>query len=81
MKRFLVSVLIAALGVLPLGCESQKGTTEHKTETKISQIKDGATTGETTTTVDRKVTTTPATADGSGTTTEQTTKTTTEKIN
>ena len=74
MKRLLASVLIAALGVLTIGCESQKGTTENKTETKTSQTKDGKTTGETTTTVDTKTTTTPATPDGGGTTTKKTTR-------
>ena len=78
MKRFLASVLIAVLGVLTIGCESQKGTTENKTETKTSQTKDGKTTGETTTTVDTKTTTTPATPGGGGAMTETTTKKTTE---
>jgi hypothetical protein len=72
MKRFPAWVLIAALGVWTIGCESQKGTTENKTETKTTQTKDGKTTGETTTTVDTKTTTTPATP-GGGTTTEKTT--------
>ena len=62
MKRFLASVLIAALGILTLGCENQKGTTENKTETTTSQTKNGETTGATTTTVDTKTITTPATA-------------------
>ena len=35
-KRFLASVLIAALGVLAIGCEGQPGTTENKTETKTA---------------------------------------------
>ena len=34
MKRFLAFVLIAALGVVTIGCESDKGTTQNKTETK-----------------------------------------------
>ena len=50
MKRFLAFVLIAALGVFTIGCESKKGTTQNKTETKTTQTKDGKTTGETTTT-------------------------------
>jgi hypothetical protein len=72
-KRFLAWVLLAGLGIFALGCESQPGTTEHKTETKTTQTKDG----KTTTTVDTK-TTTPATADGRGTTTETTTTKTIE---
>jgi hypothetical protein len=78
MKCFLAAVLIAALGVVTIGCENQQGTTENKTETKTSQSKDGKTTDQTTTTVDTKTTTTPATPDSGGTTTEKTTKTTTE---
>jgi hypothetical protein len=78
MKRFLAVILIAALGVFIIGCESQKGTTENKTETKISQSKNGKLTGETTTTVDTKTTITPSTPGGGGTTTEKTTKKTTE---
>jgi len=80
MKRFLAFVLIAALGVLTIGCESQKGTTENKTETKTSQTKDGAMTGERTTTVDTKTTTTPVTPDGGGTTIKKTTETTSETV-
>ncbi len=30
MKSFLAFVLISALGVLTIGCDSQKGTTENK---------------------------------------------------
>lgn len=78
MNRFLASVLIAGLGVLTIGCESQKGSTQNKTETKTTQTKDGKTTGETTTTVDTKTTTTPATPEGGGTMTKKTTETTTE---
>ena len=78
MKRFLASVLIAAMGVLTIGCEGKKGTTDNKTETTTTQTKDGKTVGETTNTVERKTTTTPVTPDGSGTTTEKTTETTTE---
>jgi len=80
MKRFLALVLIAGLGVFTIGCDSQKGTTQNKTETKTSQTKDGKTTGETTTSLETKTTTTPATPDGGGTTTETTTKKTTETI-
>ena len=50
MKRFLAFVLIAALGVVTIGCDSQKGTTQNKTKTTTTQTKDGKTTGETTTT-------------------------------
>lgn len=78
MKLFLASVLIAVLGILTIGCESQKGTTENKTETRTSQTRDGKTTSETTTTVDTKTTTTPATPDGGGTTIKKITETTTE---
>jgi hypothetical protein len=45
MKRFLAFVLISALGVFTIGCDSQKGTTQDKTETKTTQTKDGKTTG------------------------------------
>ena len=41
MKRFLAFVLIAALGIFTIGCESKKGTTEKKTETTTTQTKDG----------------------------------------
>ena len=67
MKSFLALLLIAALGVFTIGCETKKGTTENKTETKVSQNKDGKT-AERTTTVDTKTTAIPATPDGSGTT-------------
>jgi hypothetical protein len=53
MHRFLVFVLIAALGVFTIGCGSKKGTTENKTQTKTTQTKDGKTTGETTTTTEK----------------------------
>ena len=78
MKRFLAFVLIAALGLLTIGCESQTGTTENKTQTTTTQTKDGKTTGEVATTIDTKTTTTPATPGGGGTTTKKTTETTTE---
>jgi hypothetical protein len=78
MTRLLALVLVAALGVLTIGCESQKGTTENKTQTKTLQTKDGKTTGETTTTVDTKTKTTPAIPDSGGTETKKTTETTTE---
>jgi len=78
MKLLLASVLIAVLGILTIGCESQKGTTENKTETKTSQTRDGKTTSETTTTVDTKTTTTPATPAGGGTIVKKITETTTE---
>ena len=54
MKRFLASVLIAALGVWTIGCENQKDTTENKTETTTTQTKDGKTTGETTHSVEHE---------------------------
>ncbi len=69
MKRFLACVLIAALGVFTVGCETKKGTTENKTETTITQTKDGKTTSETTTTTDRKTTTPPVTPDAGAKTT------------
>ena len=47
MKRFLALVLIAALGVFTIGCETKKGTTENKTKTTTTQTKDGKVTGET----------------------------------
>jgi hypothetical protein len=78
MKRFLASVLIAALGVWTIGCENQKDTTENKTETTTTQSKDGKTTGETTHSVDTKTTTNPAAPGGGGATTETTTKKTTD---
>jgi hypothetical protein len=56
MKRFLTFVAIAALGVFTIGCESQKGTTENKTETTTTQSKDGKMTGETTNATDTKTT-------------------------
>ena len=79
MSRFLAFALIAALGVFTIGCDNQKSATENKTETKVSQTRDGKT-AERTTTVDTKTTATPATPDGSGTTTKKTTETTTETI-
>ena len=72
MKCFLASVLIAALGVVTIGCENKKGTEENKTQTTTTQTKDGKVTGETTNTVDTKTTTTPATPGSGGTTTEKT---------
>ena len=50
MNLFLALVLIAALGVFTIGCESKKGTNENKTEVKTTQTEDGKTTAETTTT-------------------------------
>ena len=77
MKRFSAFVLIAALGVFTIGCESKKGTTEYKTETKATQTEEGKTTGEVKTSTDTKTkTTTPA---AGGMTTENTTEKTTEK--
>jgi len=77
MKRFLAFVVIAALGVFTIGCDSNKSTTQDKIETKTTQTKDGKIVGETTTTNETKTkATTPA---AGGTTTEKTTETTTEK--
>ena len=76
MKRFLACVVIAALGVFTIGCDSNKSTTQNKTETKTTQTKDGKVVGETTTTNETK---TKATAPAAGgVTTEKTTETTTE---
>ena len=77
MKRLLASVLLAALGVLTIGCEGKKDSIENKSQTTTTQTKDGKTVGETTT-VDTKTETTPAKPDGTGKTTEKTTETTTE---
>ena len=78
MKRFLAFVLISALGVLTIGCETQQGTTEYKTETTRTQTEDGRVTGETTTTTtDERRVSPPVTGDGSQTI-ERTTETTTE---
>ena len=70
MKSFLAFVVIAALGVFAIGCESQKGTTENKTETTTTQTKDGKMMGEMTTSTDTKT----ATPSAGGMTTEKTTK-------
>jgi len=76
MKSFLAFVLISALGVFIIGCDSQKGTTDDRTQTTTTQTKDGKVVGETTTTNETKMkATTPA---DSGMTTEKTTRTTTE---
>ena len=75
MKSFLAFVLISALGVLTIGCDSQKGTTENKTVTTTTQSKDGKTTSETTTNDTKTKTTTPP---AGGKATEKTTETTTE---
>ena len=74
MKRFLAFALIAALGVVTIGCES--GTTKNKTETKTTQTKDGKTTGETTTSTETKTTNPPAGGMKTEKTTEKTTETT-----
>ena len=79
MKRFLAFVLIAVLGVVTIGCESDKGTTQNKTQTKTTQTKDGKITGGMTTTTTDTMKTTPVTPAAGGTTTEKTTETTTEK--
>jgi hypothetical protein len=76
MKSFPAFILIAVLGVLTIGCEGQKGTSDNKTVTTTSQTKDGKVVGETTTTNETKTkATTPAPG---GTATEKTTQTTTE---
>jgi hypothetical protein len=76
MKRFLAFILISALGVFTIGCDSNKSTTQDKTETKTTQTKDGKVVGETTTTNETKTkATTPA---AGGATTEKTTEKTTE---
>jgi hypothetical protein len=75
MKRFLAFAVIAALGVLTIGCDSQKGTSENKTVTTTTQSKDGKTVGETTTNDTKTKTTTPP---AGGKATEKTTETTTE---
>ena len=76
MKRFLAFVLISALGVFTIGCDSQKGTSEKKTITTTTQTKDGKVVGETTTTNETK--TKATTPDAGGATTEKTTEKTTE---
>ena len=55
MKCFLALILIAALGVFTIGCETRKGTTEKKTQTTTTQTKDGTTTDETKNIVDTAV--------------------------
>ena len=75
MKRFLALVVIAALGVFTIGCDSQKGTSENKTVTTTTQTKDGKTTSETTTNDTKTKTTAPLPG---GKATEKTTETTTE---
>ncbi len=74
MTRFLAFVLIAALGIFSIGCESKKGTTQKKSETTTTQTKDGRITGETTTSTEVNTkATTPAAGD---ITTEKSTETT-----
>jgi len=75
MKRFLAVVVIAALGVFTIGCDSLTGTTQNKVETKTTQTKDGKTTGETTNSTE---TTTTQAKDGK-VTSETTTSTETMK--
>jgi hypothetical protein len=75
MKRFLAVVVIAALGVFTIGCDSLTGTTQNKVETKTTQTKDGKTTGETTST-DTKSTNPAAGGMTTEKTTEKTSKTT-----
>jgi hypothetical protein len=76
MKRFLAFVMIAAMGVFTIGCDSTKSTSQDKIETTTTQTKDGKVVGETTTTNETKTKT--ATPPAGGTTTEKTTETTTE---
>ena len=79
MKRFLAFAVIAALGVFPFGCGSNKGTTENKTQTTTTQTKDGKTTGESKFTATETTKTSPPAAPGTGhATSERTTKTTVE---
>ena len=74
MKRFLAFVLIASLGIFTIGCDSKKGTTQKKSETTTTQLKDGKVTGETTTSTEVK--TKATTPDAGDMTTERTTETT-----
>jgi hypothetical protein len=74
MKRFLALVLIASLGLLTIGCEGQKGTTENKTETTTSQAKDGKTIESTTTTTTDTTKTTPSVTPGAAGKTTETAK-------
>jgi hypothetical protein len=79
MKRFLALALVATLGVFTIGCETKKGTSENKTQTTVTQTKDGKVTGETTTTTSDKTKITPSATPGAAdSTTERTTETTTE---
>ena len=73
MNRYLAFVLVAALGVSTIGCESKNGTSENTTQTTTTQTEDGEITGETTTTTtDTTTTTPPVTPDVGGKTTERT---------
>jgi hypothetical protein len=77
MKLFLAFVLIAALGMFTVGCETKKGTTENKIETTTTPTEDGKITSETkTTTTDTTKTAPPVTPGADGKTTEKTTETT-----
>jgi hypothetical protein len=79
MKRFLTLALVAALGTFAIGCDTKKGTEEYKTQTTVTQTKDGKVTGETkTTTTDTTKTVRPTTPGAGGTTTEKSSETTTE---
>lgn len=77
MKCLVACFLIAALGLLTVGCGSDKGTTENKTVTTTSQTKDGKTSSQTTTDATKTKTTTPP---AGGTVTEKTTERTTETV-
>ena len=76
MKRIPAFVLISALGVFTIGCDTNKSTTQDKIETTTTQTKDGKIVGETTTTNETKTKTTTPPAGGKAT--EKTTETTTE---
>ena len=66
MKRFFAFALVAALGAVTIGCESQQGMTESKTQTTTTQRTDGKKTSETTTTTDTKTRPAPVTPDPGG---------------
>jgi hypothetical protein len=79
MTRFLAFVLVVTLVTFIIGCETQKGTDEYKTQTTTTETKDGKVTGEKTLTTTDTTKTVPTTAKGvGGAKTEKTTETTTE---
>ena len=71
MKRFFALVLIAAMGILTIGCASK---TDYKLEKKTSQTKDAKTTGDT------KTTAAPPAPDGGSTPNKKTTETTKQRL-